>query len=95
MTPGEFGDWLSRRVQENAARFNDGFHSNAEYEMAYAREDEADEIYNIWLNVDWGQEWRPNPASTEGTQHSESLPMQPKTRFQDVTLPGPESPETT
>jgi len=95
MTPKEFGAWLSGRVQENAARSNDRFHSNAEYERAYAREDEADEIYNIWLNVDWGQEWRPNPASIEGTRHSESSPTQPRTPFQDVTLPEPESPETT
>lgn len=91
MTPQEFGEWLEKRSEGNWYEY----HSSGWDAREAHYYNECDAILQTWLNVDWGQEWRPNPASTEGTQHSESLPMQPRTRFQDVTLPEPESPETT
>lgn len=96
MTPEEFGTWLKLRMNHNQGNFYDSRPCcDEEYERSYARMSESEDIYDVWMNVDWEAHWLLSPASTEGTQHSASSQTQRKTRSQDVTLPEPESPETT
>lgn len=54
MTPEEFGEWLKGRCLANSDRFNGRHMGIDEYERAYAREDEAEEILAMWEQVEIG-----------------------------------------